>query len=304
MRDVEDFSAFLWEAAAYHARNAVRFSRRTDERDEFEWLDAAFAAGAAVELMAKAYLVSKLPTMIFTGGKPSTIAAGALRSLGLPGLERETLKTITGHQAAGLVADLRPGATLPVDIALNVRNDAVHLAVVDRASFRDAVEQMKTYTTALHTELGIDTDTFWVDVANRMLSNELVLPRAREEAAHRRTMDAARARFVTLEAVVPLAMREQIAQQANAERAENAALTTMVRCPVCDSEVAVGITYNPHLAQAPRTRPLVPMDVDAQLLDFECPVCQLVLDVQGLAFEDIYYPYDGMQAALRQQLGG
>jgi hypothetical protein len=150
----------LGRNARWHARRAVT-GFVSDDADE--QLQAASSAGSAIELLAKAYVVSVNPALLAEKGDRDTIlhlcGRGVHAKNGIM-----AMRTIGAVETLKLVKHLHPSFPffendLP---ALSARNAALHMALTSsREMLQPAVIQMAKLTDSLLGLLELDREKYW-----------------------------------------------------------------------------------------------------------------------------------------------
>jgi hypothetical protein len=175
----EDLAGLLLSAAR---DNAVRALTLYISSDRLELLQAAVAVGAAVELAAKAFLASIEPNLLAERADVDTI-------LHLSGKRSLAAEPATAIRTLGGVAACRLARRLGREVvagetevvrAMEVRNSATHMALVDREELRSRVPAMVRIVDSLVVEMGEDRARFW---ANRLeLADQLIEERLQQVA--------------------------------------------------------------------------------------------------------------------------
>lgn len=156
----------LYLAARHHARKAQNL---LGVQDHWERMDAAYHAGAAVELIAKSALATLDRRLLLTGPVLHHVVLDALAvQYGRPDVavkERPPDKrTIDAGMAVQLAHRLIPEVRehrAAADAARIARNDASHLAQLDDAKLEDVVYGMLSYLNAAVTATEHGTADLW-----------------------------------------------------------------------------------------------------------------------------------------------
>lgn len=276
-------SQMLLQSARFHARRALtQFSSSHDDA----LLDAAASTGNALELMAKALLASTEAGLLADRGDPDSV----LRLAGkghLAQLPPSRTKTKSASEVLVLVKRLHPAFrwNAPVDeLALRVRNAALHLGIVDATELRSAVKIMSRAVDDMVRSYGeADRSVFWGEAVLRLvdqLLDEAASEVKQEVAAKVAAAGAQLARrtvgLAPESAELLLRALSGSAPRTSAEHVEAA------ECPVCHRQgwLLCGVDRGPvewdfddeglpHGAW---------VDLTASPEAFECPVCGLDLD--------------------------
>lgn len=210
----------LGEALLNAARGHARFALRSYPRDDdIVPLQAAVAAGAAVELLIKAALYRAAPALLAMKGDVHSI----LMLSGRPGIAGKgylDCRTIVGDDARRALLAIRPSfnsISTEIDAALIRRNAAVHLAIVTKHDLVVGVRAMCVAVAALLPELARTPDELWGD---DLVSHAQVL--AQERADERRLAleqlkTVARERLARMRGVDSLAIELLVAERAAPE---------------------------------------------------------------------------------------
>lgn len=276
----------LLKAAEGHARFALR--SYLDE-DDIVPLQAAVAAGAAVELLIKAVLYREAPALLAMKGDVHSILMFSGKP-GVPGKGYLDCRTIVGDDTRRALIAIRPSLnsiSTEIDAALTRRNAAVHLALATKHDLVVGVRAMCVTVAALLPELDRNPDQFWGDglvahaqvlAAARGDERRLLLEQLKTAALER----LARIRAVD-SAVIELLVAERAAPEDGTED-DGDHFREAHQCPVCE--------YWGWLS-GPVTRGEMRM-VESHYYDgwevertwypesFDCGICRLHLDVETL----------------------
>lgn len=151
-------------ASACRAQARLAIEAHADQHDtQTRRIRAALAAGVAVELALKAAVASTLPSLLALNGDAHSQLYLMGRG-GLPGKAQSDVRTVGGMAVWRLYATLRPQAGISeedVRAALDVRNGAAHLALVDRDELNRGLRAMALCLDRLLPELGMTPHDFW-----------------------------------------------------------------------------------------------------------------------------------------------
>lgn len=164
----EGLVSHLKDSALHHCRKAIDLSKSPDD---FEVVDAAIHAGAAVELLTKMALAQVNPILL---AKPSagpdtalSLLREAVRYLG-HGLDGHVkpgpMYTLSAQQALEVAALLHHHERLDVAAAkavLATRNDAAHMGFGSRTQVGAAVQSMVAYVEHCLSVTREDASSFW-----------------------------------------------------------------------------------------------------------------------------------------------
>lgn len=226
----------LLSAAEGHARFALR--SYLDE-DDIVPLQAAVAAGAAVELLIKAVLHRAAPALLAMKGDVHSILVFSGKP-GVPGKGYLDCRTIVGDDTRKALIAMRPNLnsiSTEIDAALTRRNAAVHLAFVTEHDLVVGVRAMCVTVAALLPELARTPDEFW---GQGLVLRAQVL--AQERTDERRLLleqlkTVARERLARMNAVDPRAIELLVAERAAAEGDvddDGDHYREAHQCPVCE----------------------------------------------------------------------
>lgn len=273
----EDLCHLLLTAAQDNAnRTLVMFV----SDDRMLMLQAAVAAGTAVELASKAALVSIEPALLCershvdsllhlsgNGGMAETPAT-ELRTLG--GLDAFRLCKRLMKCAAGI-------SEASARRALNVRNAALHLALVNRQELRAAVADSIRIVDQLVVGIGAERDSFWkshVELVDKLIVEQ------QAQVAHiiAAKVQAAREQLARITA----ALTPEVAAAVLAQRSRCLSSSDHeepVDCPVCGQEawLICGVEEDEPQCDAPEEGWWF-VHSTAWPFAFECSVCGLSLD--------------------------
>jgi hypothetical protein len=273
----------LMQSARFHARRALtQFSSSHEDA----LLDAAASTGNALELMAKALLASTEAGLLADRGDPDSVLRFADKGH-LAHSPASRTRTRSASEVLVLVKRLHPAFrwNAPVDeLAVQVRNAALHLGIVDATELRSAVKIMsRAVDDMLRSDGQADRSAFWGEAVLRLvdqLLDEAASEVKQEVAAKVAAAGALLARrtlgLAPESAELLLRALSGSASRTSAEHAEAA------ECPVCHRQgwLLCGVDRGP-----------VEWDVDDEGMPhgawvdltawpeaFECPVCGLDLD--------------------------
>jgi len=134
-----------------------------DPFDPQNRLRAAMAVGVAVELALKAAVAAVLPSLLAEKGDPHS-QLFLMGRPGLPGKSQSDVRTIGGTVAWQVIAAVRPQLGIgqkDVQAALNLRNGAAHLALVDRTELAEGIRAMAICIDRLLPELSLTRSDYW-----------------------------------------------------------------------------------------------------------------------------------------------
>lgn len=145
--------------------NALRALSLYVSDNRLELLQAAVAIGAAVEQAAKACVASIEPALLAEKGQVDSVLwfTGHKALAKTPPTE---VRTISGLEAAQIARERKLGVVAPRDDvlrAMNVRNSATHMALVDQVELRTGVPAMVRIVDSIVRAMDEDRAKFWVD---------------------------------------------------------------------------------------------------------------------------------------------
>lgn len=282
-----ELSRMLLQSARFHARRALT---QFLSGDDDELLDAAASTGTALELMAKALLASIESGLLADRGDPDSVLRFADKGH-LAHSPPSRTRTRSASEVLGLVRRLRPAFRWAQgdERALQVRNAAVHLGIVDATELRSAVKIMCRAVDDMVRSYGEgDRTAFWGDTALPLadqLLDEAASEVKQEVAAKVAAAGARLARMISglspESAEVLLRLQSGSPPRTSAEHIESAA------CPVCHQQGWLLCTVDRGAVEWEVDEDGVPsgatVDLTAWPEAFECPVCRLDLDFPELA---------------------
>lgn len=276
-------SEMLLQSARFHARRSLT---QYSSGDDDALLDAAASTGSALELMAKALLAITEAGLLADRGDPDSVLRFADKGH-LAHSPASQTKTKSASEVLILVKRLHPAFQWnpPVDeLALKVRNAAVHLGIVDATELRSAVKIMSRAVDDMVRFYGeADRSAFWGEAVLRLVDQLLDEAASEVKRGVAAKVAAAGAELARRTLGLPPETAELLlralsgsAPRTSAEHAEAA------ECPVCHRQgwLLCGVDRGP-----------VEWDVDDEGMPhgawvdltawpeaFECPVCGLDLD--------------------------
>lgn len=280
-------SQMLLQSARFHAHRALtQFSSGHDD----ELLDAAASTGNALELMAKALLANIEAGLLADRGDPDSVLRFADKGH-LAKSSPSRTRTRSASEALVLVKQLQPTFRWNAqadELALQVRNAALHIGIVDTRELRSAVKVMSRAVDDMVRFYGEgDRFAFWGKTALPLVDQLLdeAASEVEQEVAAKVAAAHARLASMTLDlapesAEVLLRALSGSASHASFDHAEAA------ECPVCHQQGWLLCNVD---------RGSVEWDVDDDGLPahawvsrtawpeaFECPVCRLDLHFDEL----------------------
>lgn len=256
--------------------NAVRALSLYISTDRLELLQAAVGVGAAVELAAKAFLASVEPNLLVERADVDTIlhlsGKGTLASA-----QATAIRTIGGVAACRVARGLGRAVVageIEVMRAMEVRNSATHMALVDREELRGCMPAMVRIVDSIVRELGEDRDRFWsnrLDLANNLIEERLQqvaqIVEAKRAAANERLTLLVRHLDANSRALVLASLSRQRAFFDHDEP---------VKCPICGQEAWLGCWVEDGDPEADDDEVSYPQT--AWPYEFNCSVCGLNLE--------------------------
>jgi len=222
------------------AKGNARFALKSYlVEDDIIPLQAAVAAGAAVELIIKAVLYRAAPALLAMKGDVHSILVFSGKP-GVPGKGYLDCRTIVGDDAKKALIAMRPSLNSiseEVDAALHRRNAAVHLARLTNHDLVVGIKAMCVSVEALLSELSLTPNDFWGD---DLVSHAQIL--AKQGADQRRLLleqlkTVASARLARMRAVdsraVELLAAERAASDGDVED-NGDDHSEAYQCPVCE----------------------------------------------------------------------
>jgi len=268
-----DLAGLLLSAARDNAARALTLYVSTDR---LELLQSAVALGTAIELAAKAFLASIEPTLLSERGDADTILCLSGKP-SLAGGTPTTIRTLGGIAACRLARKLGRAVVAgdsDVQRALEVRNSAAHMALVDKDELRSCVPAMARIVDSLVAEMGEDRAAFW---ANQLsLADQLIEARvkqvtqileAKKTAAIARLAELTRYLNDTSRPIV-LASLSRLSVHSDHEEAHT--------CPICDQRAWLICSVEDSDPQSDGLDVWLPQT--AWPFEFICSVCGLHLE--------------------------
>lgn len=285
-----DLAAILGESAQDAAHRAIRLFV-SDER--LELLQAAVGAGTAVEHLAKAAIVLVEPTLLADRVDRDTLLRLSGKGHRAEGAATR-IRTIGALNAVKLVAALHKSVTVPLvlaEAALEVRNAAAHVGLVDREELRAAVSGMCRTVDAMLAAVAADRNSFWgtnVGVADALIEEG----RAAVEQIVEAKFASARSHLAQLTKGMPAELAAAFLA-ALSQKLVRSDYEEEVPCPVCGQRAWLicgveegDVEFDPDesgWAWVSRT---------AYPFEFDCSVCGLTLDELELAHLDMNQPVE------------
>jgi hypothetical protein len=264
--------------------NAGRALNQYVSDDRLVMLQAAVAAGTAVELAAKAALVKVAPSLIcershtdsllHLSGKGELAVSSAL-----------DIKTIGGLEAIRLCKRLFKSTSAfsdnCVQAVLRVRHAALHAALVHRDELRIATGDSIRIVDQLASEIGADRESFWkgnLELVDKMIGEHQAMVAhivaAKIQAAKEQIANITTALLPELASVV-LAKRSRRLSSSDHEEP--------VTCPVCRQEAWLICGVEKSEPQPDESdEELSNVTSTAWPFAFECSVCGLNLEESEL----------------------
>lgn len=284
----EDLREHLLHAAALHARRAVlqRGSSRL-----LDLLDAAGSVGAAIELASKAAIAAVEPALLAAPARaeagPPTRAIMHLRGhrSRVTDSAVNEVATIMVRPAIQLAGELHRRITIPakqLDPAIQVRNAAVHMGLVQDDLLLEAVQLMARYLEQVVSALEEDRTHFWTEHVAALVTALLDERRDAVATLARDLIAQAAATYDRRWGQLEGALKESLISLAEAQRPAWGADAVDHPCPVCGR----------------RGWLVVDLDVDVEsigggqyeasgeyafIAQFECAVCGLELEPEMFA---------------------
>lgn len=281
-RPIDQVVEHLIEAASHHGRAAIRAVTSTDE---FVLLDGAFHAGAAVELAAKAAVAEIEPMLLSSAGNAKGEMVDALVRFRpsvsiapVPAGQRRRLRTIDASIAVAVAARLYPKCNVSAELPLDVRNDAVHLAVVDPDRLEEAVRAMVTYVNLVVEAIQLSPAQFWRAEADEAQSLQAQRARRLLKLAQRRVTLAEQAFALRLDAIEQPEGRDALVRQLERVRPDFDE-TVDYPCPACGHSAALGWTADIDFERDPDGGYYAAF-AGLSFEGLECPVCDLRLNAE------------------------
>lgn len=279
----ENFAAILLHAAHFHAHEALRLFVSDDR---FELLQAAVSAGTAVEIACKAAVAQIEPTLIAERADRDTLLrlSGKGHRASTPATR---IRTVGGLAAFRLVRHLHRALSVPesaAEAALEVRNAAIHMALVDRTEVRAAASAMSRVVDAVVEAMEASRADFWGERVV-LVDNFIRVERETVEQIVEAKVAAARSRLSALVSRLDAATAASVLSALSRKRS-HADHEEPVPCPVCGQQAwLICSTENGEVEWTWDEDGLAGTNVEitAYPFAFDCSVCGLELEVDELA---------------------
>ena len=277
---------------------------RAGSQDHYDRIDAAYHAGSAVELIAKAALARLDPRVLVKGLAAQHALLDALvEHHKRPGFVPRTAKldaqtidaSVAIELAHRLVPECRPhrGAA---DKARVVRNGAVHMAVLDDAGLDDVIAGMLEYVNATVPATQHRVDDVWGEGLREESERVMAARRERIGRVARIKVIVARDRYRDLVGELTDATREALVADLARRSVATSDEQWQVECPACELPYAWlmwDAAYEPLLDGDDWT-----YEGGLALTGLRCPVCTLDLvpdevGALGIDTEPVYEPEFG-----------
>ena len=279
----------LYAASRHHAAKA-REHRRQD--DNYGRLDAAFHAGAAIELIAKAVLADLDPRLLADGARAQhalleAVAELRSRSGTVSGSGGGGRATISASVALELASRLDSGCASHKSAAVRVlraRNAAVHMAEgPSAAGLMDLLASMEAFTDAAARFLRGSSHDYWGVHFEEVTRDREAAQRALERRATAKVGAAAKA-FQSMLAGLPEELRTRVIEELQRRGGTAATLSGDIvgeaDCPACQQVATVAWDGAVEVEQE------MPGEYLYQgyweLVGLRCPVCGLALDADEI----------------------
>lgn len=283
-RPADEMVHFLREAAQHRARRALRLFRSADA---MELLDAGADAGGAVELLAKACLATVEPSLLAKGVSGVALAETLLQLRGLPHLLVGTRELRFATIEAGLAVDLAERlfprlspATRGARLALEARNDSLHMGIAVAHRVDAAVAGMAAYVRAVLPVLGVSHAHFWAQEEDMIAADRVVSERTTHIAeVVEAKIEQAHARYERFVIRVGQDHAARVIQEIQIREAESDRNQGgfAVECPACEQSGWVDVDVD-FEAEPDGEGGFDYFQTAQWVAGFRCPVCQLDLD--------------------------
>lgn len=277
----ENVAQRLYLASRHHARTAQRL---LGAESHWERMDAAYHAGAAVELIAKSALATLDKRLLLTGPVLHDVILDALavqyerpdvvvRERSLRGKTIEAGRAIQlTHRLLPEVRDHRGAA----DAALAARNDAAHMAVLDDARLDDVVAGMLSYVNAAATASEQGTADLWGGGLQAEVDRVTRARLDRIERGAQVKVVVARENYGGLAGALSQETREKWIAELADRPVPSSDVESRVDCPACELPYA-RVQWNADY-EAVRDGDGWSYEGGLALVGLLCPICNLSLD--------------------------
>ncbi|MFC8190834.1 hypothetical protein ACFUMH_04120 [Cellulomonas sp. NPDC057328] len=281
----------LYLAAQHHARRAREL---VEARDRFDRIDAAYHAGGAVEMMAKA-LVSHLDERLLADQEAGKhhfldvlVAHYGREDVGSSPPKLST-RAIPARMAVDLAARLSPECRreqLKARAALEARNRSSHMAELDEGSLAEIVTGMAAYVGAGVQAFHRAQPDFWGSVEWDNIRHELDVLIREGRASAQNKLAAAKSAYSNLISVLaPEKLSEFVIQLESRPAPAMVDDEWRVTCPACGHQAWLLWNVNDEPMQV---APDVWESVDTlSLVALSCPVCGLHLNGDEVDYTDV-----------------
>lgn len=272
----------LYWAAGHHTRSANQ-KQASDDKDVR--MDAAVHIGAAVELMAKAVLVSVEPRLILGEHSTHDVLVDMLAENGsavahsLKKGKSPAKTTVAARKAVDLAARLVPVMRTHrtgAGEALAIRNHAAHAAELDDAKLPAHIAAGTAFIMAGVYYLSRDAEAFLGrELSQQVEQNTDDIATALRSNAEMKVA-AARHKYQTLIEPLPSKARASVLSALQERFADAGDVQEPSTCPACENEgAAVSVVDFDVELDGPDEWREVPF---LTFMGFECPYCGLFLD--------------------------
>lgn len=275
----EDLAQHLHKVGKRHAQRALRLY---SSEDSFEMLDAAFSAGSAVELLAKAVLADIHPALLL-GAQTDLQSLLKFTGASVPGREQPDAFTIRSLDAEKCLERLRQLDALPPAWAkddskvFHVRNASAHLGMVDRDLLQQAIRSMVRFAEHVRSRGKENVSTWWGSDFEGLIGEMLKQDTEAWESAVHAKLAAARQRFAELKKRVGPRVAETVFKAMSGKSRTWIDHDEPMDCPVCGYRGrAVGVVLERGTDVA-RDGDYVVYYSTMLVVVFECSVCDLEL---------------------------
>jgi hypothetical protein len=268
----------LGQSARWHARQAIELFMSDDLN---ELLQAAVSTGTAVEMLAKAYLVTISSSLIADKGDRDTLLILAGHSSKAT-IEPQHIKTIGALELLRMTKHLHKDLPwIQQDPAiLRVRNAATHMALVERKELQTAILQMCRIIESLLVPLDLDRQDFWGRYAIPVVDTLLDEAKTRRVQAVEAKKSAAAARLARMMGGLDEPSRQAVLAALSGRPTSFMDHEEPQTCPVCGRQGWLICAVEKGSPEPDDFGLWV--DRTAYPYFFECPVCQLYIDSEEL----------------------
>ena len=267
----------LYEVAQHHAHAALALRVASDG---FAMLDAVSHAGSAIEFVAKAAIANLDPILLTKSISKGDLldSLNHLKGANVSPNARWRFTSLDASISVQMVNRIHPECrshTIAAEECLGVRNDAIHMGVVDANARTRATDGMVDYVGAVVACLGRDVKDFW----GAGSEDAVEVSRSRTERLNEVAslqVEAARSRYRFEVRELDPDEVERLVLMRISRRNVSADASFEEECPACGNETA-HLLWNAEMEAEPDDEGGWHYYGDLVFRGLVCPVCELRL---------------------------